>query len=72
MQVPVVLGDGLWIQNAILWLERGVALRIALLDEGGVDAAVDHHMGDVNVLCSEFACHALSHRTQAVLAGGKG
>ena len=71
VQAPVILGDGGGVEDSVAVLER-VALREHVGDELGVDGAVDHDVGDVDVLRPQLARHALRHRAQPVLAGGEG
>src|SRR5581483_3448722 len=61
VQVPVVVGDVLGIEDAVLLLAR-VGLGEAAADELGVDGAVDHDVGDVDVLRPQLARHALRQR----------
>src|SRR6185295_6972798 len=49
MQHPVILGDRLRVENAVVTLQRG-ALGEILADPGGVDRAVDHNVRHVNAL----------------------
>src|SRR6478752_5425582 len=54
MEVPVVLGDGVGVEDAVLALGR-VALGEVLGDEGRVDRAVDDDVGDMDALGPELA-----------------
>ena len=50
----------------------GHARREVFAREGGVDEAVDHHVGHVQALRPELARHRLRQRAQRGLASGKG
>ena len=49
MELPVSLGDGIGIKDAVLGFER-VALGEIVADEGGVDGAVDQRVRDMDAL----------------------
>src|SRR4029077_20222485 len=68
VELPVDLGDIVGIEDRV---GPGiVALRKVGLDPFGVDGAVDHDMGDVDVLWPQFAGHRLRQRPPRVLAAG--
>src|SRR3990167_1490033 len=71
MQVPVVLGDVLWVQNSVLLLER-VAFREVGADELRIDGAVDNDMGDVDAPRPQFARHALGQCAQGMFGAREG
>src|SRR5512143_2927383 len=70
VQLPIALGNGLRIDDAIALLQS-VALRKILADEFGVDGGVDDDVRHVYALRTEFARHALRERAQAVLGAGE-
>ena len=71
VEAPVVLGDGVGIENAVPLLQR-IALGEIVADEGGVERAVDHRMRDMDARGPELARHALRQRPQAMLGAGEG
>jgi len=70
VEIPVVLGNVLWIENAVLVLGR-VLFGEALADKIGIDGTVDYNMGDVNVHRPQFTRHALRQGTNPVLGAGE-
>src|SRR3990167_490129 len=70
MELPVGLGN-------VVGVEDGVRSGVVALGEVGfypfgVDGAVDHDMGDMDVLGCEFTRHRLRQRPHCVLAAGEG
>ena len=66
MQMPVVVGDLVRVENAVdffplvpLWEERA--------DEFSVNRAVNNHVCNANVLWTEFARHVLREGAQTML-----
>ena len=66
MQMPVVVGDLVRVENAVdffqlvpIWEERA--------DEFSANRAVNNHVCSVNVLWTEFARHALCEGAQTML-----
>ena len=71
VQVPVVVGDVLGVEDAGAVLQR-IALGEVLGDEGGVDGTVDDDVRDVDALRPELARQALRQRAQRMLGAGEG
>src|SRR5690606_21205766 len=71
MQLPVLFGDVLRVENAALVFQR-VALGEVVADKGGVDGSVDDRVSDMNTLRAEFARHALGQGAQGELGAGEG
>src|ERR1700758_2990461 len=63
MKEPVILGNGVGCEDAVLGLQ-GIALGEIVADELGVDGAVDDAVRDVNAEGSELARHALRQRAE--------
>src|SRR6202008_1356614 len=76
VNLPISLGDRGWPHQptGVEVGERGLAL--ALLDAAahpfGIDASVDHQMGDVDVARTELARRALGHRAQSEFGAWEG
>src|SRR5258708_29032138 len=68
MDVPVILRDGVDAEEAVLAAVPHPR-RAAAAQTVAVDAAVDHHMGDVNAGGAVFASHALRDHAQPSLGG---
>src|SRR5690349_5884968 len=71
VEAPVILRDGIGIEDAVLLLQR-ITLREIVADEGGVDGAVDDGVRDMDAAGPELPRHALRQRAQRVLGAGEG
>ncbi len=58
VQVPIIVGDVFRVQDAVLIL-GGIFFREIIADEVGVDGAVHHHVGHVNIQRPQLTGHAL-------------
>src|SRR5471030_442931 len=70
VQVPVVFGNVLGVENAVLIFGR-VLFREVVADKVGVYGTVDHDVGDVDVHRSQFSGHALGQGANAVFGAGE-
>src|SRR5215469_18571529 len=68
VQVEISLRDGIGVEAAV-GTARRETLRAA---RWFADTAVDHHLGDVDILRLKFPGHALDQTGQSELAHGKG
>src|SRR6185369_13405973 len=66
VEIPVVLGDVIRIEDPVLVLLR-VPGREVVADERGVDRSVDDDVRDMDVLRAELARHALGERAKRML-----
>src|SRR6185369_4453280 len=70
MQLEVDLGDRFEIEESVRTC-LGYAVRSARAQAFTVDAAVDHHVGDVDPSWPELAGEGLTHRSQPGFGGGE-
>jgi hypothetical protein len=71
MQMPIGIGDLVRLEQAID-ASFGHPLRRRRAQTLAVDTAIDHHMGNVNILRTEFTCETLRERAQTRLGGREG
>src|SRR5690554_1509701 len=71
MDLPVLLGNVLGIENAVLLPQR-IALGKIVTDEGRIDGPVDDRMGHMDAPGPQFPGHALGQGAQGELGPGKG